>query len=108
MKILFDHGTPAPLRRALSTHVVRRSAEMGWAELDNGVLLKSANEQFDALITTDQSMRHQQNLAPYRLAILVLPTTNWRIIRNHLAQVAAAVDVLQPGEVVVMEFTAST
>jgi len=35
---------------------------MGWTELDNGSLLKAAATDFDGLITTDQNLRHQQNL----------------------------------------------
>jgi hypothetical protein len=42
MKILFDQGTPAPLRRALTDHAVSTAYEMGWAQLDNGALLKAA------------------------------------------------------------------
>jgi len=40
-------------------------------KLSNGALLKAADAQFDALITTDRNLRHQQNLAAYRLAIVV-------------------------------------
>ncbi|MGB6536108.1 MAG: hypothetical protein WBF58_09120, partial [Xanthobacteraceae bacterium] len=81
MKILFDHGTPAPLRRALSSHSVATASEMGWSELDNGKLLSAAEIEFDAIITTDQSIRYQQNRVGRRLAILVLPTTNWKQIQ---------------------------
>jgi hypothetical protein len=42
MRILFDHGTPAPLRRALTVPTVSTAYEMGWAELDNGALLAAA------------------------------------------------------------------
>jgi predicted nuclease of predicted toxin-antitoxin system len=75
MKILLDQGTPAPLRRALSAHRVSTAYELGWAALTNGALLEKAETDFDILITTDKNLRHQQNLAQYRLAILILPTT---------------------------------
>lgn len=91
MRILFDHGTPAPLRRALTGHTVSTTYEMGWTELDNGALLKAAETDFEALITTDQNLRYQQNLTGQRLAILVLPTTSWPKIRAHEAEVVAAV-----------------
>ena len=48
---------------------------MGWSEIDNGKLLFAAEIEFDVIVTTDQSIRYQQNLAGRRLAILVLPTT---------------------------------
>ena len=50
MRVLFDHGTPVPLRRALTRHIVSTAYEIGWAELDNGELLKAAEAQFDALV----------------------------------------------------------
>ena len=45
MRILFDHGTPAPVRRALAGHSISTAYEMGWAELNNGDLLKEADPQ---------------------------------------------------------------
>lgn len=77
---------------------------MGWSELDNGRLLAAAEAEFDAMITTDQSIRYQQNLAGRKLAILVLPTTNWRQIQIHSDQVCAAVDNLRAGDLIELEF----
>ena len=105
MKILFDHGTPVPLRHALSGHEVRTAFEMGWARLNNGDLLAAAETIFDVLITTDQNLQYQQNLTGRRLAILVLPTTSWPKIQAHVADVAAAVALLKPGEFRQLEFT---
>ncbi|MEA2977619.1 MAG: hypothetical protein QOF19_3139 [Alphaproteobacteria bacterium] len=104
MKILFDHGTPAPLRHALTGHTVSTAYEMTWTELNNGALLAAAETRFDALITTDRNLRHQQNLSGRRLAILVLPTTSWPKIRDHEAQVVAAVNALRAGDVVELKF----
>jgi hypothetical protein len=105
MRILFDHGTPAPLRRALIGHAVSTAHEMAWSEFDNGALLAAAEAQFDALITTDRNLRHQQNLSGRRLAILVLPTTSWPKIRAQEAQVVAAVNALRVGDVVELNFS---
>jgi hypothetical protein len=104
MKILFDHGTPAPLRHALTDHVVSTAYEMGWAKFDNGDLLKSAENQFDILITTDQNLRYQQNLAARRLTILILPTTSWPRLQAHLDQILEVVNRLQPGEFMEIQF----
>src|SRR2546421_11175656 len=54
MRILFDQGVPAPLRRVLSGHEVSTAYERQWAELTNGLLLSRANREFDILITTDK------------------------------------------------------
>lgn len=42
MTILFDQGTPAPLRRHLDAHEVHTVFEMGWDQLKNGDLLATA------------------------------------------------------------------
>ena len=64
MKILFDQGTPVPLRQALPSHTVETAYEKGWNKLKNGDLLTAAEMGgFDVLITTDQNLQHQQNLS---------------------------------------------
>jgi hypothetical protein len=98
MRIVFDQGTPAPLRWALSDHAVTTAFELGWSDLANGDLLQQAESQFDLLITTDQNLRYEQNLAGRRLAILVLPTTSWPEISQHEADVLTAVNSIQAGE----------
>ena len=50
MRILFDQGTPAPLRRALIGHTVSTAYEMGWTQLGNGDLLRVAETRFDVLV----------------------------------------------------------
>ncbi len=71
---------------------------MGWSKLENGELLAAVEGKFDALVTTDQNLRYQQNLQGRRLAILVLPTTNWLEIQKHSTEVTVAINSLQPGE----------
>lgn len=104
MKILFDHGTPAPLREELTGHTVQTAYEMGWAQLSNGELLNAAEAAFEAFITTDKNLRYQQNLAGRRLAILVLPTTSWPKIRGHCSVVQTAVANLRPGDFIELQF----
>jgi hypothetical protein len=84
MEILFDQGTPAPLRRFLGEHSVTTAYEKGWSELTNGSLLKAAEGLFELMLTTDRNLRYQQNLSGRKLAILVLPTTSWPVIQKHV------------------------
>ena len=104
MKILFDQGTPAPLRHALANHSVSTAYELGWTQLSNGALLREAETKFDALITTDRNLHYQQNITGFRLAILVLPTTNWPEIRAQLDLVVAAIGKLRAGDFVELDF----
>ena len=98
MRILFDQGTPVPLRRYLSGHTIATAFEMGWAEFSNGDLLLEAEAQFNALVTTDQNLRYQQDLANRRLAILVLPFASWPKLERHKSKIVAAIEALQPGD----------
>lgn len=98
MLILFDQGTPVPLRRWLAAHEVATAWQRGWVQLSNGDLLTAAEAAgFDLLVTTDQNLRYQQNLSARRIAILVLTVANWPALELHAAEVAAAVDAMPPG-----------
>ena len=98
MRVLFDQGTPAPLRRALTAHEVSTAFELGWSNLENGDLLRAAEGKFKVFVTTDKNLRYQQNLDGRQLAILVLPTTNWLEIQRHQGEVATAVNSMCPGD----------
>jgi hypothetical protein len=37
MLVLFDHGTPAPLRSFLKDHIVKKTKDLGWDTLSNGL-----------------------------------------------------------------------
>jgi hypothetical protein len=99
MRILFDQGTPVPLRPLLMGHAVDTAYERGWSTLANGDLLNAAEAAaYEIVIATDKNLKHQQHLAGRRLAILVLPTTAWPEIQRHTTEVVAAVASVQPGE----------
>ena len=101
MRVLFDQGTPVPLRRRLPDHRVETAYERGWSDLRNSALLDRAEaEGFDVLVTTDQSLRHQQNLAGRRLSVLVLMSTSWPRIEARVERIAAAIERIGPGECV--------
>lgn len=99
MRILFDQGTPVPLRQYLAGHSVETAFERGWSDLQNGDLLERAEgDGFQLLITTDQNLRHQQNLADTRLAVLVLLSTSWPRIRIRVDDIRVAVDDMGAGD----------
>ncbi len=106
MKVLFDQGTPVPLRNHLPNHTVETAYEKGWSSLKNGELLTQAEaEGFEALITTDQNLRYQQNLSGRKIGVIVLLTTNWPRIRNNAALIVQAIDKLHPGSYEEVDFT---
>jgi hypothetical protein len=99
MRILFDHGTPTGLARALPGHTVITAQAHGWDRLSNGDLLTKAEaDRFDLLITTDRRIRYQQNLSGRRIALIVLAgSTKWSRIQLHLQDIGAAVEGVAPG-----------
>ena len=98
MKILFDQGTPVPLRRYLQGHDVRTAFELGWSSLSNEELLKHAEGLFDLIITTDQKLRYQQNLSGRKLAVLVLLSTSWPRLIDVVKEICEAVEGMKQGE----------
>ena len=98
MKVLFDQGTPAPLRRALVGHTVETAYERGWCELQNGELIAAAEVAgFEVFVTTDGNLKYQQNLTARALSIVVLLTTSWPRIQRSLPAILAAVEGATPG-----------
>src|SRR5438552_18994376 len=98
MKILFDQGTPLPLRAFVSGHSVFSLKYLGWSTLLNGALIdKTDSENFDCFITTDQNLSYQQNLHGRKVAIFVLMTTDWRRLKPRAFDIANAVSNLTPG-----------
>jgi predicted nuclease of predicted toxin-antitoxin system len=99
VRILFDQGTPAPLRDHLPGHSVETAYEKGWSSVSNGELLAKAETEFDLLITTDRNLRAQQNMSGRKLAILVLPTTNWMRLRTMATKIAEFARTVPAGEI---------
>jgi len=91
--ILFDENVPEGVRRLLAGYVVETAAELGLAGLANGDLIEAAEKGgFDVMVTADQNLRYQQNLAGRRLALVILTTNHWDMIRPHGRRVIAAVE----------------
>ncbi len=98
MRILFDQGTPVPLRKHLVSHQIETAYELGGGSLQNGELLSQADASgFEVLVTTDQNLKYQQNLNTRRISIVVLTTTSWPRIQRSMAAVIEAVESATAG-----------
>ncbi len=97
MRVLFDQGTPAPLRRLLVSHEVATAHELGWSTMKNGDLLAAAEAAgFEVFVTTDCNLRYQQNLATRVIAVVVLSTTSWPRIEAASSAIGQAVNASAP------------
>jgi hypothetical protein len=104
MLILFDHATPRGVARFLSAHTVITAKERGWDTLGNGDLLEAAERAgFDVIVTADKNMRYQQNLEGRRIALVVLSTPRWPIVKLHLEKIASAVNTAAAGSYIEVE-----
>ena len=98
MLILFDHVTPSGIARFLPGHSVTKAKDRGWDRLSNGDLLAEAERAgFDVLLTADKNMRYQQNLTGRGIALVVLSTPQWPVVRLNMERIAAAVNATTPG-----------
>ena len=98
MRVLFDQGTPVPLRDFLAQHEVATAYEKGWSTFTNGDLLDAAErEGYEVLVTTDTNLRHQQHLDRRRIAVVVLMSTSWPRIQRALTSVVGAIDEISVG-----------
>jgi len=105
MLILFDHVTPSGVARFLPGHTVTKARELGWDTLANGELLVEAERAgFDVVLTADKNMRHQQNLRGRKVALVVLGTPQWPIVRLDGEKIATAVNAATPGSYTEVQF----
>lgn len=105
MRVLFDQGTPVPLRESLGEHDVSTAYERGWSTLKNGDLLDAAERVgFEVLLTTDRNLRHQQNRRARSIAIVALRTTSWPRIQREIPAVVRAINSAIPGSYVEVRF----
>ncbi|HYX52815.1 MAG TPA: hypothetical protein VE783_05145 [Candidatus Limnocylindrales bacterium] len=107
MLILFDQGTPVPLRAFLIGHTVKTAAEQEWSTLANGKLMDAAEAAgFEVFVTTDKNLLNEQNLSRRKLAIVVLGNAQWPVLKLHVHLAVAAVNSVKPGSYIEVEIPA--
>ena len=71
--------------------------EMNWSTLSNRDLLKVAEQYFEIFVTTDKNIRYQQNIKGRKIAIFVLPTTQWPVLCVYASIIAEAIANIEAG-----------
>ncbi len=73
MKLLLDENLPKRLKQDFLEYEIFTANDKGWSGKNNGELLSlMLAEKFDALITFDKNLQHQQNFRKYSLTVFVL------------------------------------
>lgn len=103
MRILLDECAPRPLRDSIAAHEILTVPEMGWAGKKNGeLLLLMAQNNFDALLTTDRNLKYQQNLSMHKISIVIMlaPSNRLNDLLPLIPDLEAALQNLRPGVVI--------
>ena len=78
---------------------------MGWDTLANGALIAAAEAAgVGAMITCDQNLAYQQNLSGRRIALVVLDTNHWDVVRADIDRVREAVGSVSVGAYIALSF----
>jgi hypothetical protein len=102
-RVLFDENMPRRLRRELANYEVRTVQEEGWSGLKNGELLRAAQDRFDVLVTGDKRLQFQQNIAAFKIAVVVVSVASIApaSVRSILPRIREAIEQARPGTVTV-------
>lgn len=98
MKVLLDENLDHALRPLLGQNDVVTVAYMGWTGLQNGALLRVAEDNgIDVLLTVDQTLRREQNMSGRRLAVVAVSAIQLPILKENLPKIIAAIAGAAPG-----------
>jgi predicted nuclease of predicted toxin-antitoxin system len=104
MKVLLDENLPHELRLLLiPIHEVFTVSYLGWSALEDAALLsQAASNGFAVLITMDQGIEHEQNMARLPLSVVVVRAKSNKIddIRPMVPGLLSALESLKPRSLV--------
>lgn len=101
MKVLLDECIDHRLAKEIDGHEVVTVPQAGWAGIQNGELLRRAQEQFDVFVTVDRNLSFQQQLPQFTIAVIVLqaPTNRLKDLRPLVTQLQRKLSDAPKGQV---------
>lgn len=103
MRILLDENIPHKLNQLFSQEIeVKTVGQCGWKGMRNGELIQLAQKEFDAFITIDKGIPHQQNLSGFKLIIILLDSQSNRYadLVPLIEKANITLQKAQPGEII--------
>ena len=79
MRVLVDECVDWPLLDDLREHEAASVKQRGWEHIDDGSLLALAAAEFDVFLTVDKDLPHQQNIASFDVAVIILRARTTRL-----------------------------
>lgn len=101
MRVLLDENLPRALADALKEHDAFTVQARGCSGMTNGEFLRRARGEFDALLTMDRGLPHQQDLSDLGLGVLVVraPSNRMEHLNPLVEPISRALSDLRPGQV---------
>jgi hypothetical protein len=101
VKILLDECIDRRLAKEIEGHEVITVPQAGWAGVQNGDLLRRAQDQFDVFVTVDRNLSFQQPLSQFIIAVIVLqaPTNRLKELRSLVPQLQRMLPLAPKGQV---------
>ncbi|RKU39646.1 hypothetical protein C6496_00635 [Candidatus Poribacteria bacterium] len=103
MRVLLDENLDWRLVRYFDADFqVTTVSRQGWKGMRNGELLEQTAGAFDALVTMDKGIEHQQNLRKYAIGVILISARSNRLqdIQPAMLRVNAALREVQPGDII--------
>ena len=103
MRILLDECLPLDFRHSFPGHEAHSTQWAGLKSKKNGELLRAAElAGYDVLLTVDQGIPHQQNLAGRKLSIILIRSRTNQIedLLPFVDAILNALETMTPGEIV--------
>jgi hypothetical protein len=103
VKILLDECVPKDLRLHLPGHDCKTVPQAGFEGKANGELLALAEQAgWQVLVTVDQAMAHEQNMAHRNIALVVIFAKSNRLpdLLPHVPNVLAVLNAAKPGQII--------
>lgn len=105
MRVLLDENVDRRLKRLFEDEFeVMTVTQREWNGKKNGDLLRAAEREFDALVTMDRNMEHQQDLGTFDLGIVLVTAASnrRRDVEPAIPKVNQALRRIQSGELLVV------
>lgn len=103
MRVLLDENIDRRLKQTFdSDFEIVTVTEHGWSGMKNSELLRAVEAEFDALVTMDKGIEHQQNLSRINLGIVLISARSNRRqdVEPAMPEVNRVLRVIRPGEVI--------
>ena len=97
-RVLFDKNVPYSLRRHLPADQVQTVEDEGWGQISNGELVALAESAgYEVILTCDQNIQYQQNLAHRKIWMVVLGLNIWPAVKRKTTEIVDEFERASPG-----------